>query len=95
MRKLFLLGMMVLSMQSAQAYSFGDTGFDTDYGLVSWGNFGSFPQRITALENQITVLRNALIFGSVLVAGVFIYMQWSKKAKTEQEVDTTLEEITA
>jgi hypothetical protein len=95
MRKLFLLGMMVFSMQSVQAFRMNDRGFDTGYGLVSWESFGSFPQKITALENQVTVLRNTLIFGSVLVAGAFIYMQWSKQAKTEQASDAKLEEKAA
>ena len=95
MRKLFLLGMMVFSMQSVQAYSFDNTGFDTGYGLVSWENFGSFPQQITALENQVSLLRKAFVIGSVLVAGAFIYMQWSKQAKTEHVADAKPEEKNA
>lgn len=95
MRKLFLLGMMVFSMQSVQAFRMNDRGFDTGYGLVLWESFGSFPQQITALENQISLLRKAFVIGSVLVAGAFIYMQWSKQAKTEHAADAKPEEKNA
>jgi hypothetical protein len=95
MRKLFLLGMMVLSMQSAQAVNIGSQGIVTDFGFLTWDSLVKSSARIEALESKVSLLRNALIFGSVLVAGAFIYMQWSKKAKNEQVTDAKLEEKNA
>lgn len=92
MRRFFLASLMLVSMQSAQAIMMTGDGIDTGHGFIAWSSLTSFQQQITALENQVSSLRKAFIISSVLVAGAFIYMQWSKKVEAAHVVDANPEE---
>ena len=71
-RKLWLVGLAAFSMQSAHAFVMCGDEIIADNGART-----SFSSLIST-QHQFKIMRNLLIAGLAVWAGVFIYNQWIK-----------------
>jgi len=76
---LILAIVLFFNVQSSNAVVFTAEGMDTGQGFVSWQSVS----KISTLEYKV----NACIVGIVVIAGILMYIQWSKQNEEQEDVD--------
>lgn len=83
-----LLLLMLINVQSSNTVMINGNGITTEKGFFSWEKLNTMSDRLDSIEK----FQRIFFFGTVVCAGVFIYLKWFDN-QTEQKIISDLDDI--